>query len=262
MKRRQFLTGSIAAPMLAGGAPPQSTSDKTREYYVLRRYHLQNGPQHKLTESFLAEALVPGLNRLGISPVGVFSVSVGPESPAYYVLIPGTSAESLATVDFRLEQDAEYMKAGEGFLKAPDKQPAYVRVESSMLLAFEGWPKLTVPAATARHGKRLYELRTYESPSDQDHRRKVEMFNSGEFGAFEKAGFWPVFFGDTLIGSRMPNLTYMIGFEDLTARDKMWTAFGGTEEWKKLAGSPRYNFEEIVSSITNVVLTPASYSQI
>jgi len=262
MKRRQFLAGSIAAPMLAAGAPPQSTGDKKREYYVLRRYHLQNGPQHKLTESFLAEALAPGLNRLGISPVGVFSVSVGPESPAYYVLIPGTSAESLATVDFRLEQDAEYMKSGEAFLKAPDKQPAYVRVESSMLLAFEGWPKLTVPAATARHGKRLYELRTYESPSDQDHRRKVEMFNSGEFGAFEKAGFWPVFFGDTLIGSRMPNLTYMIGFEDLTARDKMWTAFGGTEEWKKLAGSPRYNFEEIVSSITNVVLTPASYSQI
>jgi len=262
MKRRQFLAGSIAAPMLAAGAPPQSTSDKKREYYVLRRYHLQNGPQHKLTESFLAEALVPGLNRLGISPVGVFSVSIGPESPAYYVLIPGTSAESLATVDFRLEQDAEYMKSGEAFLKAPDKQPAYVRVESSLMLAFEGWPKLTVPAATARHGKRLYELRTYESPSDQDHRRKVEMFNSGEFGAFEKAGFWPVFFGDTLIGSRMPNLTYMIGFEDLSARDKMWTAFGGTEEWKKLSVSPRYNFEEIVSSITNVVLTPASYSQI
>ena len=259
MKRRQFLTGSIAAPVLAAAA---QTGDKKREYYALRRYQLQRGPQHKLTEDFLAGALVPGLNRLGISPVGVFNVTIGPEDPTFYVLIPSTSAEALVTADFRLEQDAEYMKAASAFFNAPDKQPAYVRVESSLMLAFEGWPKLTVPAATANHAKRMFELRIYESPSDQDHRRKVEMFNSGEFGAFEKAGFWPVFFGDTLIGSRMPNLTYMIGFEDLTARDKMWTAFGGTEEWKKLAGSPRYNFEEIVSSITNVVLTPASYSQI
>jgi hypothetical protein len=262
VKRRQFLTGSMAAPMLAAGAAQQTTGDKKREYYALRRYHLQNGPQHKLTEGFLAEALIPGLNRMGISPVGAFSVSIGPESPAFYVLIPSASAESLVTADFRLEQDAEYMKAGAAFFNAPDKQPAYVRVESSLMLAFEGWPKITVPAATAKRGKRMFELRIYESPSDQDHRRKVEMFNSGEFAAFEKAGFWQVFFGDTLIGPRMPNLTYMLGFEDMAARDNMWKAFGGSEEWKKLSGSARYNFEEIVSSITNVILTPASYSQI
>ncbi len=261
MHRRQFLAGSIVAPALAGAAP-QAAGAKKREYYVLRRYQLQNGPQHKLTEGFLAEALVPGLNRLGISPVGVFTVSIGPDSPTYYVLIPSASAENLVTADFRLEQDSDYMKAAAAFFNAPDKQPAYVRVESSLMLAFEGWPKLTVPAATAQHGKRMFELRTYESPSDQDHRRKVEMFNSGEFAAFEKAGFWQIFFGNTLVGPRMPNLTYMLGFEDMAARDNMWKAFGASEEWKKLSGLARYNFEEIVSSITNVVLSPTSYSQI
>jgi len=260
MKRRQFLTGAIAAPALA--AAQLSGANKEREYYVLRRYQLQRGPQSKLTEGFLAEALVPGLNRIGISPVGVFNVSIGPESPTFYVLIPSTSAESLVTADFRLEQDAEYVKAGAAFFNAPDKQPAYERVESSLMLAFEGWPKLTVPAATAKRGKRMFELRTYESPSDQDHRRKVEMFNSGEFAAFEKAGFWQVFFGDTLVGPRLPNLTYMLGFEDMPARDNMWKAFGASDEWKKLSSSSRYNFEEIVSSITNVILTPTSYSQI
>jgi len=135
-------------------------------------------------------------------------------------------------------------------------------MESSLMLAFEGWPKLTVPPVTAQRGKRMFELRIYESPSDQDHRRKVEMFNGGEFAAFEKAGFWQVFFGDTVAGPRMPNLAYMLGFEDLAGRDRMWKAFGASEEWKKLSSSPRYNFEEIVSSITNVILSPASYSQI
>jgi hypothetical protein len=88
------------------------------------------------------------------------------------------------------------------------------------------------------------------------------MFNSGEFDVFEKAGFWQVFYGDTVIGWRMPNLTYMIGFPDLVERAKMWKAFGSAPEWKKLSGSPRYNFEEIVSNITNVILSPTAYSQI
>ena len=108
----------------------------------------------------------------------------------------------------------------------------------------------------------MFELRTYESPTDQDHVRKVEMFNSGEFDVFEKAGFWQVFYGDTLIGSRLPNLTYMLGFEDLVDRNKKWEAFRSSPEWKKLSSSPRYTFEEIVSNITNIILKPTPYSQI
>jgi hypothetical protein len=88
------------------------------------------------------------------------------------------------------------------------------------------------------------------------------MFNNGEFDVFDKAGFWQVFYGDTLIGSRLPNLTYMLGFEDLADRNKKWEAFRSAPEWKKLSSSPRYTFEEIVSNITNVILKPAPYSQI
>ena len=259
MKRRQFLAASLAAPALAA---QQTEGGKSREYYLLRRYQLQSGPQQKLADRFFAEALIPGLNRLGISPVGVFTVSIGPASPSFYVLIPSQSIESLVTADFRLEQDADYMKAGAAFLSAPAKEPAYVRMESSLMLAFEGKPRLTVPPVTAQHGSRMFELRTYEAPSDQDHRRKVEMFNSGEFEVFEKVGFWQIFYGDTLIGPRLPNLTYMIGFEDLVARDRHWGAFDSVPTWKRLSGSSRYNFEEIVSSITNVILSPTSYSQI
>jgi hypothetical protein len=259
MQRRQFLAAPLAATALAA---QQTAGANSREYYQLRRYQLQSGPQQKLADRFFAEALIPGLNRLGISPVGVFTVSIGPGSPAFYVLIPSPSVKTLVTADFRLEQDAEYMKAGAAFLRAPATEPAYVRMESSLMLAFEGHPRLTVPPVTAQHGLRMFELRTYESPSDQDHRRKVEMFNSGEFEVFEKVGFWQIFYGDTLIGPRLPNLTYMVGFEDLAARDRHWSAFDSVPMWKKLSGSSRYNFEEIVSSITNVILTPTSYSQI
>ena len=69
-------------------------------------------------------------------------------------------------------------------------------------------------ASAAAKGKRIFQLRTYESPSNGEHVRKVEMFHSGEFEIFLRAGFHPVFFGDTLIGGRMPNLTYMLSFAD------------------------------------------------
>jgi hypothetical protein len=269
MRRRRFLVSSLAASGLVLSASSKSpfrgqeaAERKGREYYELRRYHLRAGPQEKLTDEFLRQALVPALNRLGISPVGVFNVEIGPLSPSRYVLMPGDSADALLSVEARLGQDDEYLKAGAAFLNAPAQQPAYVRMESSLMRAFEGMPRLAVPAATAQRRSRLFELRTYESPSDQDHKRKVEMFNSGEFDIFQKAGFWQVFYGDTLIGPRLPNLTYMIGFENLADRDKKWAVFGSFPEWKKLSNSPRYAFEDIVSNITNVILGPTEYSQI
>jgi hypothetical protein len=144
---------------------------------------------HKLTNGFVAEALIPGLNRLGIKPVGAFSLYLGPETPSLYVLIPSMSLDTLVNADFHLEQDEEYRKAGADFLNAPAKEPPYDRVESSLMIAFQGYPKLTVPPVTAQRGTRVFQLRTYESPSTQDHRRKVEMFHSGEFDIFQKAGF-------------------------------------------------------------------------
>jgi hypothetical protein len=269
VQRRNFLTSSLAASALAVKASPAdpggslgAATGESREYYELRRYHLQRGPQVKLAGDFLGEALVPALNRLGISPVGIFDVEIGPESPGLFVLIPSASLETLLTAEFRLNRDAEYLRAGAPFLNAPASQPAFVRMESSLMVAFEGKPRLVVPPATSEHRSRMFELRTYESPTPQDHVRKVEMFNSGEFDVFEKAGFWQVFYGDTLVGSRLPNLTYMLGFEDLADRNKKWEAFRSAPEWKKLSTMPRYAFEEIVSNITNVILRPTPYSQI
>ena len=258
MNRRNFLTASLAAPALAAAADEKSAP----EYYELRRYWLRSGPGRKLTDNYLRDALVPGLNRLGIQPVGVFSQDIGEESPSMFVLIPAPTLDALVGAQSKLEQDTEYTRAAADFLNTPAKEPAYERVESTLLRAFSGWPKMVVPPVTAEHGARVFELRTYESPTDQDHRRKVEMFHSGEFEIFRKAGFWQVFFGDALIGPRLPRLTYMLSFADAAERNKLWKAFSSDPDWKKLTASPRFSFEDIVSNITNLMLSPARYSQV
>lgn len=263
MERRRFLTSSLAASALAfaGSSNAQTPAGAPREYYQLRKYHLQSG-QTKLTDSYLSGAFIPALNRLGISPVGAFNLTLGPETPTLYVLIPSTSLETLVGLELRLAQDKAFMDAAAPFWNTPASAPAYVRVESSLLIAFEGWPKLTPPPTIAQHAKRVFQLRTYESATDQDHVRKVEMFHHGEFAIFQKAGFNQVFFGDSLIGPRLPNLTYMLSFGELAELDDKWKAFGSDPDWKKLSASERYAFEPIVSNISNLILTPTSYSQI
>jgi len=269
VQRRSFLASSLAASAFGANASASAlrgnqgaASGEGREYLELRRYQLFRGPQVKLADDFFRQALVPALNRLGLESVGVFNVEIGPGSPSTYVLIHTPSLETLLNVEFRLNHDPEYVASGTAFLNAPASQPPFVRIESSLMIAFEGRPQLKVPPGAAEHRPRMFELRTYESPTPQDHVRKVEMFNHGEFEVFEKAGFWQVFYGDTLVGARLPNLTYMLCFDDMVDRAKKWDAFRSAPEWKALSSSPRYAFEEIVSNITNTILTPTAYSQI
>jgi len=264
MQRRQFLAASLATSALALGrdAGAQPAAPSPREYYQLRRYQMRSGPQTSLTEAYLTGALIPALARLGHGPIGAFQGDIGADSPAYTLLIPGASAEALVRLDLRLGEDPVFLKAAESFWSAPAAAPAFDRVETSLLLAFAGWPKLTPPASSATKGKRIFQLRTYESPSDRDHVRKVEMFNSGEFDVFKAAGFSPVFFGDTLIGPRMPCLTYMLSVPSLDELNAKWDAFRTHPDWKKLSSDPRYAFEAIVSNITNLILSPLACSQI
>ena len=264
MQRRQFLAASLATSAAAlAGSPAAGAGNAAepahREFYQLRRYLLESGPQVGLTERYLNDALIPALAKRGMGPVGAFRLDIGPETPAYYVLIPSAAVDTLATIDLQLAHDDDFLKAADAFWAAPATANAFVRVDSSLLAAFEGWPRVTPPDTKA---KRIFQLRTYESPSYRDHVRKVEMFHAGEFNIFTAAGFHNVFFGDTIVGPRMPSLTYMLSIPDGATMEKNWNAFRDNPDWKKLQADPKFAFEPIVSNITNLILSPLPSSQI
>lgn len=265
MIRRKFLSSSLAASafaMNASTAQAGGAAGNARQYYELRKYHLQSGPQTKLTDAYLEQALIPALNRLGMNSIGAFDLYLGPEQPCLYLLIPASSLETLVTAELHLGKDQQFLEAAKPFWSAPAKEPGFDRIESQLMIAFEGYTQLTVPPVTESKGKRVFQLRIYESPSHADHVRKIEMFHSGEFDIFKKVGFWNVFFSDTLIGPRLPSLTYMVSFADIAQITDLWKAFGEDPDWKKLVSSPKFNYESIVSNITSLILTPKSYSQI
>lgn len=260
MDRRKFIAASLAtsAAAVAQQSGTQANPGRQREYYQIRRYTLQSGPQASMLEKYISEALIPALARRGSGPVGAFRLDIGPETPTFYVIIPLEGGTAAATLEEELNRDDNYIKAAEPFWSAPANSPAFGRLDSSLLAAFEGWPRITPPTK----GKRIFQLRTYESPSYRDHLVKVQMFHAGEFDIFKNAGLQPVFFGDTVIGPRMPSLTYMLSMADVAELDAKWNVFRNDPAWKKLSADPKYAFESIVSNITNLVLSPLAASQI
>ncbi len=268
MTRRTLLASSLAASALAGASPLGSLArgekddPATREYYELRSYHMRRGRQVKGMDDFMSQACMPALKRAGLGPVGAFEVTIGPSNPTLYLLLVYPSLEVFASLGARLGEDTEFRKVGAEFLNAPPTDPAYVRVESAFLLAFPGMPRLEVPPAAAEHRPRIFELRTYESHSKKANLKKIEMFDRGEIEIFRRTGLRPVFFGETLIGPNLPNLTYMVTFDDMDARQKNWSAFVADPDWKKLSTTPGYTDVETVSNITNLILSPKPYSEI
>ena len=247
-----------AMAMVEGNTMAQARARASKEFYQLRRYELRNGPQTAMAQNYFEHALVPALNRMGMDRVGTFKIDIGPETPTYYVLIPSTSAETLLTLDMRLPDDADFAKAAAEFWAAPATAPAYQRSEVSMMAAFNGFPKLIAPKPT----KRIFQLRTYESPSYAAHAKKVEMFEAAEIAIFQKTGLTPVFFAHNLAGTRLPSLTYMLTFADVAELNAHWSVFGSSPEWKEVSHRPGYSDAEIVNNITNLYLSPLASSQI
>lgn len=246
------------------GNPGGPAAARPVEYYELRRYQLRRGPGQALVDTYLRTAALPAWQRAGTGPIGVFSVMIGQDNPSVYVLLVHKTLEAFTSLPERLAADAEYEKAAAPYLNAEATSPAFARMESSLMRPFDGMPKLEVPfgGSEAPKRSRIFELRTYASHGERAAKKKIEMFNRGEIAIFRRAGLTPVFFGETLIGANLPNLTYLLAYEDMAARDRQWAAFSADPEWKKLSSAPGYADAEIVSSISNAYLRPAAYSQI
>jgi hypothetical protein len=117
------------------------------------------------------------------------------------------------------------------------------------------------PAKTTVGDQRILELRIYESHNYIKGQKKIDMFNNaGEIKIFRETGLTPVFFGETIFGPMMPNLTYMVAFKDMADRDKSWDKFRVSDGWAAIKDLAEY--KDTVSNITDFIMRPARCSQI
>jgi hypothetical protein len=259
--RRRFLTvagvGLASVPVL-GSARDADGAVEGRDVYELRQYQLADEGQKQGLDAFLRDAAIPAMNRVGIEPVGVFYPEEG-LSPVR-VLMRHRSIDSVLSATQRMLSDTEFLRRGAAFLDAAAEKPAFQRMESSLFLAFKSMPAIETPV---KGQGRVFQLRIYESPSVKTGQKKIEMFNdAGEIVIFRRVGLHPVFFGEALSGTKLPNLTYMLAFESQDELKANWKKFGADPDWKRLKGMPEFSDKAILSGITNLLLKPAEYSQV
>jgi NIPSNAP protein len=258
--RREFLAATAVAAVAPLPTLEAGGQAAARQYIELRRYHLLPGNRQRAFADFVGTAAIPAMNRAGVRKVGAFTVVYGENAPSLLLVLAHDSLDTVVSLRDRLAGDSEYARAGAAILDAPLSEPAFVRLETTLLRAFEAMPTLEPSAAAGTPAPRIYELRTYESHSNRAALNKLKMFNSGEVPIFRRTGLTPVFFGETLIGSNMPSLTYMLTFADMAARDRSWATFSKDPDWRTLSTDPQYR--DNVSAISDIILQPMPYSQI
>jgi hypothetical protein len=258
--RREFLAATAVAAVSPLPKLDTLAQSATRQYIELRRYHLLPGTKQRAFSAFMGDVAIPAMNRAGVARVGAFTVVYGENEPSLLLVLAHQTLDTVVSLRERLASDDAYARAGAAIVDAPLSDPAFVRLESTLLRAFDAMPTVEPSAAAAAARARIYELRTYESHSDRAALNKLKMFNAGEVPIFRRSGLTPVFFGETIVGARMPSLTYMLAFSDMSERDRAWTSFGKDSEWKTLSADPQYR--DNVSAISDIILQPTAYSQI
>jgi hypothetical protein len=225
------------------------------EVYEIRTYELFQYSNFKKFNTYFEDYFIPALNQQGINNIGVFR-EVSEDLPRkIYVFIPFDDMETYQKARSVIVADAKIQKASAEL--SPVNKPLFNRYETSLYMAFDGMPKMVKPDDK----NRFFELRTYESHSEDAYRRKVNMFNEGELELFDQLDFGSVFFGDKIAGDRMPCLTYILAFESLEKRNENWGQFFDHPIWTKLKSDPAYK-DSCCSSITRAFLTPMPYSQL
>ena len=259
MNRRRFVQTALAGGTVAGGQMNTNRTQENARYMALGWFRCRRDFEVERLRDFLRDSMLPALGRAGVRPVGVFEVTVGPDSPSILLVEPYQSIAMLEETKNSLSSDEKWMRE----MKAFDGkwELSYERGEASLLRTFKTFPDVEVPRVEAGSSN-LFELRIYESRNRLALEKKIAMFEEGEISIFKRVGLNPVFFGRTVFGQRMPNLVYMVSFHSWAARAEAWAKFSQDEQWKVLSKAPGNSDRELVSRISNQLMTPAPFSQI
>jgi hypothetical protein len=266
MHRRSFLgaltsttgCGLAAATtnMFAAAAPKGSIIE-------LRHYSMRNtsDAQMQRTSEFIEKYALPAGKRAGEGTSAVFASLIGPDGPFLLLINSYPSLTAMEAIQAKGSEDKEFMQALEAYYARPGL--GYQRVKVSLLRAIDSMPQIEAPPVEPGQAPRVFELRTYESNNSATLRRKVRMFEQGgELGIFRRVGIRPVFFGTAIAGDNLPQLTYMVCYDDLAAREKAWKAFLADPEWLKLRAQPGLADAEIVSNISNTMMRALPFSPV
>lgn len=220
--------------VLGGLSMSAAVSDQRTRVYALEAFKLKNGTQLPRLHEHFSQTLLPAMSKIHHGPKIFLEALVAPHMPQVAVIYGFGSLDEVWAVHTKLTDDGDLMKKAEALESGPE--PAFESLDTALLEATGYSPEIVAPAGVAGVPKapRLFELRVYHSPTYRQLKALHERFAGPEIKIFHRVGIQPIFYSSTLVGQNLPNLTYLIPFDDLAAREKAWNAFNADPEWIKV----------------------------
>ena len=265
MKIKSLLCSLLAGILLTAvgfASPAKAIAPPARQYYQLIIYHIKDKMQEQRLDKYLSDAYLPFLHRSGIKTVGVFKTANidTARDKRMYVFVPFRSLNDFVKISQTLQSDKDLVQNGSEYITSDYTNAPYTRKESILMQAFTGMPVLRKPEFKEPKSQRLYELRSYESPTELANVAKVRMFNNEELEIFDRIGSQAVFYAQVLAGSRMPNLMYLTTYSSPASREEHWKTFSNDPKWKRVSALPEY--QKVVNKADIILVVPADYSDL
>jgi len=217
--------------------------EPARDYYLIQVYHCSTAKQIANIDAFLKNTFLPYIHENGIQKVGVFAPldNDTARDKRLYVWVPFKNIQKLDELDQKIEALDPMGNAAIIHLESADSSLPYTRIEKIITRAFKFQPQYVTTSTLTKSSSRVYEYRSYESPTEDMHLRKVHMFNEGgEVTLFASLNFNAIFYSKVIAGSSMPNLIYMTSFNNMEDRNAHWKSFVEAPLWKKISVAPEY----------------------
>ncbi len=256
MDRREFLSCSLAMPMVGGMAEDAA---KERRCVEMILFNSQIGPAWTRLESWAKDVFSPLLIKSGFPAWGCFTLELGVGTPQLMILIEHESVSQMhqrwATTRSSEEFNEAVRKLDEGNV------PAFDSEEKRLLLLTAYSPSLA-QAKGKQESPRFFELRVYHSPTYRQLKAVHERFSGPEIKIFHRVGIHPILFAEPLYGPDLPNVTYLTPFPTLAAREQAWKAFGDDAEWQRVRAESIAKAGDIVVRTHRLIYRATSYSAV
>jgi hypothetical protein len=197
---------------------------------MLEQFYMKHGTQLGRIHELWSKGLLPAMSKVHSGPKIFLEALIAPHIPQTAAIIGFESLDQMWELHTLLQKDQALVKAFEQAESGPD--PLVEHQSSVLLEATDYSPDIETPAKPG--APRIFELRTYHSPTWRQLTALHQRFAGPEIKIFHRVGVHPLLYTSTAIGPNMPNLTYLIPFDSLAAREKAWDAFGADPEWIKV----------------------------
>ena len=226
--------------------------------YELRHYDVQSDRSLRFVNQRFDDHILPLWGRIGIEPVGFWTVFIGAHSPRLTYALAWDDLAQRQERWHEFESDPEWQRVKAETDARHGGNP--VRGITNSIL--QPVPFLSLPRRDnqpARLAGGVFELRSYAFTDSARMRQTVQWFETQAGPLLDKhrmhvMGIWTPIIGVS------PRLTYMLVFENLADRERAWAAYHTDPAWPSVEDGLYPEGQPLIAGIESCLMRGTEFS--